>query len=72
MTTTRQAQENSEYVRRLLREKQPGFAATLESAERQVDQELSSHPDAGSARESSATRHKDVGRPLRLPHEGSP
>lgn len=29
-----QARENREYVRRLLKEKQPGFAALLESAER--------------------------------------
>ena len=35
------ASENREYVRRLLAEKQPGFAAVLRSAERQLDLELS-------------------------------
>ena len=32
MNTARQATENMEYVRRLLREKQPEFAAALELA----------------------------------------
>lgn len=36
---TDQAQENRRYVRRLLKEKQPGFAAVLES----VEQELRCH-----------------------------
>jgi uncharacterized protein DUF5999 len=57
MTTIGQAQENREYVRKLLRDKQPGFAAALESAERQLDQELSRQA-AGSAPKSSAARHK--------------
>jgi hypothetical protein len=70
VTTTEQARENREYVRKLLREKLPEFAAMLASAERQLDQELS-HPDAGNARESSAARHKDARRPLRLAHDES-
>jgi hypothetical protein len=40
-TTTGQAQENRDYVRKLLREKLPEFAAMLASAERQLDQDLS-------------------------------
>ena len=32
MNTARQATENMEYVRRLLKEKQPGFAASVELA----------------------------------------
>jgi hypothetical protein len=35
------ARENSEYVRKLLSERQPGFLAMLQSAVRQVDSELS-------------------------------
>ena len=35
------ARENSEYVRRLLSERQPEFLAILQSAERQLDVELS-------------------------------
>jgi hypothetical protein len=37
----RRAAENREYMRRLLAEKQPAFAAALRAAERQVDRELS-------------------------------
>ena len=33
---TGQAEENREYVRRLLKEKQPGFAAVLESVVREL------------------------------------
>jgi hypothetical protein len=32
MNTAKQAMENMEYVRRLLKEKQPGFSASVESA----------------------------------------
>jgi hypothetical protein len=32
MNTAKQATENMDYVRRLLKEKQPGFAASLELA----------------------------------------
>jgi hypothetical protein len=46
VTTAEWAQENREHVRRLLREKQPEFAATLESAERQLNQELSHRAQA--------------------------
>src|SRR6201986_4182460 len=44
----RRAAENREYVRRLLADKQPAFAAALRAAERQLDWELS-------ARRSQAT-----------------
>jgi hypothetical protein len=40
--TTRQDTQNMEYVRRLLRHKQPGFSAALELALMQTDHELSS------------------------------
>jgi hypothetical protein len=56
VTITEQAQENRDYVRRLLREKLPEFAAMLASAERQLDQDLS-HPEAGDAREPGAASH---------------
>jgi hypothetical protein len=36
MASTQQAWENREYVRRLLRERQPGFAAALELAEQEL------------------------------------
>ena len=39
------AAENGEYVRRLLAEKQPAFAAALRAAERRLDWELSVVPD---------------------------
>jgi hypothetical protein len=42
----RQASENSEYLRRLLAEKQPEFLAVLQAAERQVDAELLGEPCA--------------------------
>lgn len=71
VTTTEQAQENRDNVRKLLREKLPEFAATLASAEQQLDQELS-HSHAGSARRASVARHTDARRPLRLAHDESP
>jgi hypothetical protein len=71
MTTTGQAQENREYVRRLLWERQPGFAATLESAERQVDQELS-HPAAGERSQVVSCTPQRCAEAAPLPHEGSP
>jgi hypothetical protein len=37
---TRQSTENMEYVRRLLREKQPGFSAALELAVMLAEHEL--------------------------------
>jgi hypothetical protein len=40
MNTVEQAIENMEYVRRLLRRKQPGFAASLELAASQLGREL--------------------------------
>ncbi len=40
MKTVEQAIENMEYVRRLLRQKQPGFAASLELAESQLERKL--------------------------------
>ena len=36
MNITDQARENSEYVRRLLGERQPAFAAALESVDRKL------------------------------------
>jgi len=39
---TRQSAENMEYVRRLLKQKQPGFAAALELAVDLVERELGS------------------------------
>ena len=39
---TEQSTENMEYVRRLLRQKQPGFAAALESAVILVERQLRS------------------------------
>jgi hypothetical protein len=41
MNTAKQAMENREYVRRLLEQKQPGFAASLELAALLVEQDLS-------------------------------
>jgi hypothetical protein len=40
MKTVKQAVENMEYVRRLLRQKQPGFAASLELAAAQLERKL--------------------------------
>jgi hypothetical protein len=40
MNTARQAMENMEYVRRLLEEKQPGFAASLELAVSFIDRPI--------------------------------
>jgi hypothetical protein len=40
MKTVEQAMENMEYVRRLLRQKQPGFAASLELAASQLERKL--------------------------------
>ena len=40
MKTAEQAMENMEYVRRLLRQKQPGFAASLELAASQLERKL--------------------------------
>jgi hypothetical protein len=37
---TRQSAENTQYIRQLLREKQPGFAVTLELAVLLVEQDL--------------------------------
>lgn len=44
-----QAAENREYVRRLLRERQPEFQAQLEDAVRQLDLELSRERSGGKA-----------------------
>jgi hypothetical protein len=44
-----QARENSEYVRRLLTERQPEFSRVLQLAERQVDHELSRGTKSSSA-----------------------
>ena len=40
MRTVEQAMENMEYVRRLLRQKQPGFAVSLELAAAQLERKL--------------------------------
>jgi len=40
MDTVKQAMENMEYVRRLLGQKQPGFAAALELATSQLESKL--------------------------------
>jgi hypothetical protein len=40
MKSVKQAVENMEYVRRLLRHKQPGFAASLELAAAQLERKL--------------------------------
>jgi hypothetical protein len=40
MVTVKQAMENMEYVRRLLGQKQPGFAASLELATSQLERKL--------------------------------
>jgi hypothetical protein len=42
IVTTRQSAENMEYVRRLLKQKQPVFAAALELAVDLVERELGS------------------------------
>jgi hypothetical protein len=44
MVISQQSTENMEYVRRLLKQKQPGFAAALELATDLVERNLSS-PD---------------------------
>ena len=44
MNTAKQAMENMEYVRRLLRQKQPGFSVALELAVLLVERRLRS-PD---------------------------
>jgi hypothetical protein len=41
MKTVKEAMENMEYVRRLLGQKQPGFAASLELAVSQLERKLS-------------------------------
>jgi hypothetical protein len=40
MKVVKQAMENMEYVRRLLEQKQPGFAASLELAASQLERRL--------------------------------
>lgn len=45
MVITKRSKQNMEYVRRLLRQKQPGFAATLELAADLVGRELVQCPD---------------------------
>jgi hypothetical protein len=40
MNTAKRATENMEYVRRLLEEKQPGFAASLELAVSLIEREM--------------------------------
>lgn len=70
MTTTKQAQEDREYVRRLLRGKLPEFAAMLALAERRLDHELS-HQTPGRSRAVSRT-HNAFRRPLCLARERSP
>jgi hypothetical protein len=59
----RRARENAEYVRRLLREKQPGFLAILQFAERQLDIELSreSWSWAQGGADAAPTRTADLG-----------
>jgi hypothetical protein len=42
MVVTQQSTENMEYVRRLLKQKQPGFAAALELAADLVERDLES------------------------------
>ena len=42
MVVTKQSTENMEYVRRLLKQKQPGFAAALELAADLVERDLRS------------------------------
>jgi len=42
MVVTQQSTENMEYVRRLLKQKQPGFAAALELAVDLVERDLES------------------------------
>jgi hypothetical protein len=64
--TAEEAEDNREYVRRPLEKKMPGFAALFVSAECQLDQQLLSHSDAGSARESSTRRHADVRSPAQM------
>lgn len=51
---TRQSTQNIEYVRRLLKQKQPGFAAALELAMELVERELCS---PGMPRDVSAAEH---------------
>jgi hypothetical protein len=46
LNTAKQATENMDYVRRLLKEKQPGFAASLELAVSLVDCPIE-QPDGG-------------------------
>ncbi len=70
VTTAERAQENREYVRGLLAEKLPEFAAMLESAEQDVDQELSCQMPVALA--SLSRMHKGVRKPLRLDDRGSP
>jgi WhiB family redox-sensing transcriptional regulator len=55
---TEQSMENMEYVRRLLKQKQPGFSATLESATDLVGRELGS-PEM--LRDISATKPRSTG-----------
>jgi len=43
------AMHNGEYLRNLLDERQPAFAAMLQAAERQIDQELAHGTNPGSA-----------------------
>jgi hypothetical protein len=42
MVVTQQSTENMEYVRKLLKQKQPGFAAALESVVDLVERDLKS------------------------------
>ena len=49
MSANIRARNNREYLRRLLGERQPAFAAMLQAVERQIDQELSRGATPGSA-----------------------
>jgi hypothetical protein len=55
MLTNDQATENMADVRRLLRRKQPGFAAALELAAALVEQELNSLPEVACDRAAEGT-----------------
>lgn len=68
----RRAAENREYVRRLLADKQPAFAAALRAAERQLERELTARRSSGHKRPGGFDqgRHGGRGKSSRYPCAG--
>jgi hypothetical protein len=65
MNIAKQAMENREYVRRLLEEKQPGFAASLELAVSISHRQIAAGGNGAARRGSRSASSADTGRRLK-------